>query len=252
MQARFLYIIVGIIVLVLGAAACAGQPLIQPLAQPTAPSTPATPIPATPIPPTLFPVASGRALPQALKDVTDTQVFRFRVDPAQTTVEYAVQEVLLGNNQTTRGRTNAVEGDFDLYMQNGKAFIALSNLQVDLRTLSTDNALRDQAIRKRWLESDKYPKAIFVANQVQELPADAVQNQAYTFKVSGDMTIRNVTRPVTFDVTVTLSDNAMMGEGKTVIYMKDFGFDPPSIVGKTIVSDPVTITLKGIAYLIDG
>ena len=34
--------------------------------------------------------------------------------------------------------------------------------------------------------------------------------------------------------------------------MKDFGFDPPSIIGKTIVSDPVTITIKGMARLIDG
>lgn len=244
MRVRFLCSIVGIILLVLGAVACGGQPLLVPLPPPTAQSSPTLAA--------SIPVPSGKMLPLALKDVTDTQVFRFRVDPAQTTVEYAVQEVLLGNNRTTVGRTNAVEGDFDLYMQNGKAFVALSNLQVDLRTLTTDTALRDQAIRKAWLESDKYPKAIFVANAVQGLPTDAAQNQPYTFKVSGDLTIRNITRPVTFDVTVTVRDNAMMGQGTTVIYMKDFGFDPPSIVGKTIVSDPVTITLKGVAYLIDG
>lgn len=246
MRFRFWYIVVGIIVLVLGAVGCAaqfaGQPLIQPLPPPTVQSSPAASIP----------VPSDKMLPLALKDVTDTQVFRFRVDPSQTTVEYAVQEVLLGNNQTTVGRTNAVEGDFDLYMQNGKAFVALSNLQVDLRTLTTDTALRDQAIRKRWLESDKYPKAIFVANAVDGVPMDAVQNQPYTFKVSGDLTIRNITRPVTFDVTVTVRDNLMMGEGTSVIYMKDFGFEPPSIIGKTIVSDPVTIKLRGVAYLIDG
>lgn len=244
MQVRFTFLILGILATVLGATACAGQLAQQPLSQPIIAPTPA---PVTPIP-----LASGKMLPHALKDVTETQVFHFRVDPAQTTVEYAVQEVLLGNNQTTIGRTNAVEGDFQLYMQNGKAFIALSNLQVDLTTLTTDSPIRDEAIRKTWLESDKYPKAIFVANSVEGLPADAVQNEPYTFKVSGDLTIRNITKPVTFDVTVTVSDNAMTGEGTTVIYMKDFGFDPPSIVGKTIVSDPVTITLRGTAYLIDG
>jgi polyisoprenoid-binding protein YceI len=182
--------------------------------------------------------------------VTATQVYRFRVDPGQTGVEYAVREVLLGNDQVTRGRTNAVEGEFHLYMQNGKVFVALSNLQVDLRTLTSDNAVRDQAIRKRWLESDKYPKAIFVASEVEGLPLDAVQNQPYTFRVTGDMTIHNTTRTVTFDVTATIQENALMGEGTTTLYMKDFGFEPPSIVGRTIVSDPVSLTVKGVAYLI--
>jgi len=34
--------------------------------------------------------------------------------------------------------------------------------------------------------------------------------------------------------------------------MKDFGFDPPSVVGQTIVSDPATITIKSVANLIEG
>lgn len=205
------------------------------------------PAPTVPIATPTVPLT--KALPQALEDVTETEVFLFRVDPTQTSVEYAVQEVLLNRDQVTRGRTSEVEGEFRLYMQNGKAFIALSNLQVDLRTLASDSALRDAAIRTQWLESDKYPKAIFVANAIEGLPDGAVQGQPYTFRVTGDLTIRNITRPVTFDVTVTVKDNSVAGEGKTIIFMKDFGFDPPNIVGQTIVSDPVTLTIKGVARL---
>lgn len=230
--------LVGILVFGLFSSACSGQ-----APPPTPPPTQAA-IPNT--------NSLANALPQALKEVQETRVYRFRVDPAQTTVEYAVQEVLLGNNQITRGRTNTVEGEFQLYMQNGRAFLALSSLQVDLRTLTTDNAVRDQAIRKNWLESDKYPRAIFVANQVEGLPTDAVQSQTYKFQVVGDMTIRNVTKSVTFDVSVMVQDNIIVGEGTTVLYMQDFGFDPPSVAGTTIVSDPVTVTVKGVAYLIEG
>lgn len=233
---RKLQLVLGIALLGLGVAGCAGE---QPLIQPLPPPTQVAPAPVTP-------------LPRTLKDVNGTQVYKFRVNPAQTTVEYAVHEVLLGNNQVTRGKTNAVEGEFQLYMQNGKVFITLSNLQVDLRTLKTDNTVRDQAIRSQWLESDKFPKAIFVAKTMEGLPPDAEQGQPYTFKVTGDMTIRNVTRPVTFDVTVKVQDNSIVGEGTATIYMKDFGFDPPSIVGQTIVSDPATITIKGVADLIGG
>lgn len=226
----------GIVILVSGLAACAGNaPLIVPV-------------------PTAIPVvnSSVNPLPHTLADIKETQIFRFRVDPTQTTVEYAVREVLLGNDQITRGKTNSVEGEFQLYMQNGRVSIALSNLQVDLRTLSTNNPVRDQALRKTWLESDKYPKAIFVANSVEQLPMDAVLGRPYSFQVSGDLTIRNITQPVTFDVTVTAGEHSITGEGTTIIKMKDFGFDPPSIVGKTIVSDPATITIRGTAELIEG
>jgi len=57
---------------------------------------------------------------------------------------------------------------------------------------------------------------------------------------------------VTFDVTVTLHATSVEGQGTTIIHMKDFGFDPPSVVGQTIVSDPATITIKGVANLIEG
>lgn len=231
-------VVLGIALLVLGVGACVPVPTPSP-----------TP---TPTPPSEIPAVQVTPLPHALKDVTATQVYKFRVNPAQTTVEYAVHEVLLGNNQITRGKTNVVEGEFQLYMQNGKVYVTLSNLEVDLRTLKTDNELRDQAIRSQWLESDKFPKAIFVAKTMEGLPGDAEQGQDYSFKVIGDLTIRNTTRPVTFDVTVRIQNNAVIGEGTATIFMKDFGFDPPNIVGQTIVSDPVTVTIKGVADLIGG
>ncbi len=239
MDSQRLIIFFGIVMLLFGIVGCAesAPPPTVALVTPTAGTSTG---------------AISSPLPKSLRDVEQTEVFRFRVDPAQTTVEYAVHEVLLGNDQITRGRTNAVEGEFQLYMQNGKVYIALSNLQVDLRTLTSDNAVRDAAIRKNWLESEKYPKAIFVANDVQGLPADASQDNTYQFRVTGDMTIRNITNPVTFDITARIKDNQLVGEGTATIYMKDYGFDPPSVVGKTIVSDPVTISVKGVAHLIEG
>lgn len=40
------------------------------------------------------------------------------------------------------------------------------------------------------------------------------------------MTIRGITKPVTFDVTVKQDGDTLVGVGTTQIYMKDFGFDP--------------------------
>lgn len=191
-------------------------------------------------------------VPHSLADVVPGEVYTFKVDPTQTTVEYAVDEVLFGNKQVTRGSTNAVEGEFQLKLVDGQPIVEMSNLQVDLRTLTSDNSVRDAAIRMQWLESNEYPMAVFVAKEIEGLPMDAVQGQAYTFKVSGDMTIRDITKPVTFDVTVTVNGAMLTGEGTTQIYMKDFGFNPPEILGRFTVSDPATITVKGVANLVEG
>lgn len=197
-------------------------------------------------------VDTATALPQTLADVQEGQVYTFNVDPSQTTVEYAVDEVLFGNTQVTRGSTSDVAGEFTLEVKDGKPVVSLSELQVDLRTLASDNNMRDGILHSQWLESDKYPMAIFVAKSVEGLPADAVQGKAYTFKVTGDMTIRNITKEVTFDVTVTLDGTTLTGQGTTQIYMKDFGFDPPEMLGRFTVSDPATITVKGVANLSEG
>lgn len=224
----------------------------SPSAAITVQSPTATPASSVAQAPTGQTAANAGGLPQSLKDVASGSVYTFRVDSTQTTVAYAVDEVLLGNKQITRGATNTVDGQFQVGLKDGQPYIVMSKLQVDLRTLTSDNAMRDQALRMQWLQSNTYPYAVFVAKEVQGLPADAVQGQPYTFKVSGDMTIRNITKPVTFDITVTLNGTTLTGEGTTQIYMKDFGFNPPEILGRFTVSDPATITIKGVANLAEG
>lgn len=270
-------LLIGVMALaVLGVVACGGTQtptqtpvslatLVPTTAAPTNAPTPAAPqttasptlaAPSTaPTQATLTSDADNTAagpLPQSLKDIPDGQVYTFVVDPSQTTVEYAVNEVLFGNKQITRGSTNSVQGQFQVSLQNGKPTINMSQLQVDLRTLKSDNGMRDEAIRRQWLESNKYPMAVFVAKEVEGFPTEAVQGQSYSFKVIGDMTIRNITKSVTFDVTVSVSGTKLIGEGTTQIYMKDFGFDPPEILGRFTVSDPATITIKGVANYVES
>lgn len=192
------------------------------------------------------------SLPQSLADVPEGVEYTFRVDPSQTTVEYAVDEVLFGNSVITKGSTSDVDGEFTLTVQDGKPIFSLSNLTVNLQSLASDNAMRDQMIQRQWLESSKYPTATFVATSVENLPSDSQAGQTYNFQVTGDMTIRDITKQVTFDVSVTVNGDSLSGTGTTQIYMQDFGFDPPEILGRFTVSDPATITLTGVATLVEG
>ena len=160
-----------------------------------------------------------------------------------------MNEILFGNKRITIGTTNTVDGDFKLGLRDGKPFFDVNKLRVDLRTLKSDSGFRDRAIQSQWLESAKYPYAEFVAKDVQGFPNDPAAGKEAHFQVSGDMTIREITKPLTFDVTATAEGDTISGTGTTFLLMKDFGFDPPDIAGRFTVSDGVTVTVKGVAKL---
>jgi polyisoprenoid-binding protein YceI len=114
---------------------------------------------------------------------------------------------------------------------------------VDLRTLTTDSDRRDQAIRERWLESDKFPFAEFVSTDALELPASYIEGQEVAFKLVGDMKIRDVTKQVTVDVVGKLEGATITGSATTMILMTDFGFEPPSVGGFVSVENEVTVKM---------
>jgi len=177
----------------------------------------------------------------------------FRIVPEQTEASYEVQEQLLRNSLPNKaiGRTNAVEGEFQ-FTTDGKPAGNVTKISVDLRTLTSDKSMRDRRIRGQWLESNTYPFAEFVSTAAQQLPDSYAEGQEVSFKLVGDMTIREITRPVTFDVRGTLQGDTVTGTATTMIMMKDFGFDPPSVAGLLTVEDGVTINVNFTAKEANG
>jgi polyisoprenoid-binding protein YceI len=169
----------------------------------------------------------------------------FQIVPEQTEASYEVQEQLLRNPLPNKavGKTNAVAGAFQ-FTNDGKPAGNVTKITVDLRTLTSDKSMRDRRIRRQWLESDTYPFAEFVSTAAQQLPDSYREGQEVSFKLAGDMTIREITRPVTFEVRGKLQGDTVTGTATTVIMMKDFGFDPPNVAGLLTVEDGVTITVN--------
>jgi polyisoprenoid-binding protein YceI len=171
--------------------------------------------------------------------------------PAESQVEYAVQELFFGRPaaQTTTGSTKSVEGQFTAELRVGKLTLQSNQFKVDLRTLQSDNQVRDQAIRSNWLESNKYPYAEFTSTNIQGLPPELKEGVTIPFKIDGNMTIRGITKPLTFSASATLNGDTLTGTGTTLLYMKDFGFAAPDLAGRLTVTDGVTLTIKGTAKL---
>ena len=202
-------------------------------------ATAATDTPATaPAAPAATEAAQGTTLQSG-------DVRTFAIVPAQTEASYTVQEQFLNRNLPNQavGTTNAVEGAFQ-FTADGQPTGQVTKIMVDLRTLKSDSNMRDQRIRSQWLESNTYPYAEFVSTGVEGVPTSYAQGQEISFKLTGNMTIHNTTRPVTFDVTGKLVGDTVTGTATTQLLMKDFGFDPPSVAGILTVQDGVTVTVN--------
>ena len=72
---------------------------------------------------------------------------------------------------------------------------------VDISTLKSDRSRRDRAIRTQWLESATYPLATFEVKEMRNFPADPQEGELISFQLAGDMTVKETTVEVVWDVT---------------------------------------------------
>jgi polyisoprenoid-binding protein YceI len=234
-----------------GALAACGSSTSQPGATPTAApaavaatSAPAATAPTTADAPTAAAAdapTSAAAEPSAAAGSART----FTIVPEQTEASYQVQEKFLNRDlpNMALGKTNAVTGELQVSLD-GKPSGKVTKITVDLRTLTSDQSRRDNRIRTQWLESEKYPFAEFTSTDAQGIPDSYTEGQEVSFKLTGDMKIREVTKPVTFDVKGKLEGDTITGSATSKILMKDFGFDPPDVAGMLTVEDGVTVTIN--------
>lgn len=169
------------------------------------------------------------------------------IDPAQSEARFTLDEELRGQPKTVVGTTNQVSGQiaFDL---NNPAGAQLGTIQVNARTLATDSEFRNRAIKNEILQSDTYEFVTFTPTTLTGLPASAAVGDTITFQVTGDLTVRDVTRPATFDVTVTLAaENQLTGSATTTIQRTYYNLVIPNVPGVANVSEEVTLAIDFVA-----
>jgi polyisoprenoid-binding protein YceI len=226
-----------------GALAACGSSTSQPAAAPTAAPAAVAPTAGPADAPTA--AASNAPTAAAAPSGTAGSARTFTIVPEQTEASYQVQEKFLNRDlpNMALGKTNAVTGELQVSLD-GKPSGKVTKISVDLRTLTSDQSRRDSRIRTQWLESEKYPFAEFTSTDVQGIPDSYTEGQEVSFKLTGDMKIRDVTKPVTFDVKGKLEGDTITGSATSKILMKDFGFDPPNVAGMLTVEDGVTVTIN--------
>jgi polyisoprenoid-binding protein YceI len=168
----------------------------------------------------------------------------FHLVPEETVARFTIDEVLRGSPNTVVGATSEVSGDIQLDLSApDQAVVAPIHIQAG--SLATDSSLRDRAIRTFILQTSSFPEVVFTATSVDGLPAHPAVGEPFTFMITGDLTIRDLTRTETFTVNVTPeSETRLSGTASATIARADYGLTIPSVPSVANVSETLLLELE--------
>lgn len=165
----------------------------------------------------------------------------YAVDPTHSRIGFVARHAMVTK---VRGSFNEFEGSGYFDPQNP----ADSRLEVTIQAASIDtrNSDRDAHLRSNdFFDMDNYPTITFLSTATSSAGDSA-------YRVTGDLTIKGVTQPVTIDLelTGTAQDpwgNTRLGlEGSTVINRKDWGvsWNATLDAGGVLVSEKITLEFE--------
>lgn len=191
--------------------------------------------------------AASDATAEAAASSGSVTVFNIVTD--QSKVTFTLGEDLFGKPNTVVGTTNQVAGQVAVDFAH-PANSQIGEIRIDARSLATDSGMRDRLIRGQILQSaqDQYEFISFKPTAITGLPDTVTIGTAINFKVTGDLTIRDTTKSVTFDATVTPdSQTQISGTAKATVKRSDFGLTIPVVPSATNVTDDVQLEIDFVA-----
>ena len=162
-----------------------------------------------------------------------------------TIARYKVEEVLANTGfKVATGETMDVEGRI-AFDADGAVVADESRIAVQAATLRTDSNRRDGYVRNRTLETDTYPEVVFQPTLIEGLPPpDTVPTGPLEISITGDLTVKDQTREVTWDGTAEFAgDGTVSGAVAVKFTFDDFGMTKPSVAIVLSVEDTIRLEL---------
>jgi polyisoprenoid-binding protein YceI len=165
---------------------------------------------------------------------------------AGTKARYKVTEQLAGISfpSDAVGSTEAITGA--IIINPDGSIGPESKLTVELKSLTSDQSMRDNYIQQRTLETEKFPTLVLVPKRAVGLPAPlpaGTQAQA-GFQLVTDMTLHGVTKEVTWNVISTFGNTAIGGRATTTISFADFNMTKPTLARLLSVDDKIQLEIE--------
>jgi polyisoprenoid-binding protein YceI len=169
-------------------------------------------------------------------------VTTWKLDPAHSTAEFKVKHMMISN---VKGSFTGLSGT--LQLDETDRTHSIVEASIDVNTINTGDAQRDGHLKSaEFFDAEKFPTITF-----KSLNIDSTGGPDY--EVSGELTIRGVTKTVTFaveDLSSPTKDpwgNQRIGlSATTKINRKDFGLTWNSALegGGVLVGETISITLE--------
>jgi polyisoprenoid-binding protein YceI len=165
----------------------------------------------------------------------------WKIDPVHSHIEFSVRHLMI---TTVKGRFTGVDGTVSIDDADPSA--SAVDVRIDASTIDTREPQRDAHLRSAdFLDAETFPRLTFKSTRVSERRGDQ-------FSVTGNLTIRGVTREVVLKVTDEGRGKDPWGgeragfSATTRINRKDYGLNWNQTLetGGVLVGDEVTIRIE--------
>ncbi len=175
---------------------------------------------------------------RAYEDVEIPAAGRYRIDTAHSAVEFLARHLMIAK---VRGRFNSFSGTVEI---GEDPLGSRAEVSIDAASVDTDEEARDKHLRSAdFLDVENYPTLEFRSTEVERVGG--------SWRLSGDLTVHGVTRPVTLEVefegggTSPWGDQRIGFSASTEIDREDFGLTYNQILesGGVLVGKKVRLEL---------
>lgn len=165
----------------------------------------------------------------------------WNVDPSHSLVEFSVRHMMIAK---VKGRFGSFQGKIEgdpTDLTGAKVEVVVDIGSVDTRSEDRDNHLRSAD----FFDAERFPEMRFNSREIKKTGEGS-------YAMEGDLTIRDVTRPVTLNVTYEGSGKDPWGGERAAfsatgrINRKDFGlaWNAPLETGGVLVGEDVDIAIE--------
>ena len=124
--------------------------------------------------------------------------------------------------------------------------IKAASLEITDKVSTGDRQKIEGTMRDEVLEIAKYPDISFKSTSVSASKTGEGQYQA---RISGELTLHGVTRPVALTAQLEFGDKTLRAKGGFAVKQSNFGIKPVSVAGGTIkVKDDLKFTFEIVAH----
>lgn len=174
------------------------------------------------------------------ENISKAPAAKWTLDKGHSNVKFTVTHMVVsevdGSFKNFDGTVESSKPDFS---------DAVVNFTVDVTSVDTDNENRDKHLKSDdFFNAEKYPQMIFKSTSFKPLGGNKYQ-------LNGNLTIRDITKPVTFDVTYGGSINTQRGakvgfKANTTINRFDYNlkWDRATEAGNLVVAKEVVVTIN--------